>query len=106
MRLLNDVIILNRILARRSVESAWFELSQNAFALKTYGDFGRTLSRNLHRDNASCLDVMHKSARQQLKKISSEDYDQLIRKPCQDLADGQRGLLELMERVWRENENF
>jgi len=106
MRLLNDVIILNRILARRSVESAWFELSQNAFALKTYGDFGRTLSRNLHRDNASCLDVMHKSARQHLKKIASGDFEERVNKPAQDLADGQRGVLELMDRVWRENENF
>ncbi len=105
MRLVHDIIVLNRIVACSNLKSAWRELSENAFSMQTYGEFGRTLSQNLQTD-ACCFKVIRMSAKQHLKKISSGECDTRQYKPTQDLEDGQRGVLELMEKVWRENENF
>jgi hypothetical protein len=74
--------------------------------MKTYGSFGRTLSKNLRKDYSSTLEVMHRSAQEHLQALGDPDFDPNDRKPAENLADGQRGLLELMDAVWRENENF
>jgi hypothetical protein len=103
-----DVVILNRIMAKRTLQSAWVECAENAWAMRTFGDFGRRLDKDLDRRDKyySLLFLIQQTAGRHMQDICDGDFHWRKFPPHTDLMDGHRAMIRLMETVWRESENF
>ena len=103
-----DIVILNRILSRNTLQGAWVECAENGWAMRTFGDFGRRLDKALDRRDKyhSLLFLIHRVAGGHINDICDGDFQWRKFPPHVDSGDGHRAMIRLMETVWRETENF